>query len=456
MIQTLISWAWQALFYTVAVGVPILLLIIIIGIVRAVSAKKNAPKKRFKSKASGIIFGKKGLRLVCSPEMSEGMVVVFGGTGSGKTSAILVPTLRAWRGTAFVIDISGDIEKVVPDPSKIIFAPESANTTPYSPFATIDMAADIEEKQERLMQIAFLLLPNSHFEDGAAKYYEEEARKMLQAALVAYYFAGLDFCEICRHIVSCGFELLIDDIKASGNDLAVSLVSGFDGGNEKTIAGVKQEVDKAVMLFATNPKVARSFRRPADGERSVYPAILETNSVYIVIDDFKLELYTPLLRLITTQTLEYLSTRQNKANPPILLCLDEFASLGKMDIIPALRKLRKKNVRIMVLTQSLADLDIIYGTKERRAMLDNLAYTVVLSASDNDTQKYFSDLAGERKVVKKTYTLNKDGERVSESQATHREKIIFPEEFARLEKSLVLLHPGGVMKLKKNFYYKRW
>jgi type IV secretory pathway TraG/TraD family ATPase VirD4 len=233
----------------------------------------------------------------------------------------------------------------------------------------------------------------------------------------------------------------------------VNLVGGFDGVNEKTIAGVKQEVDKAVILFATNAKVARSVRRPVHDERVIYPAALETNSVYIVIDDVKLELYAPLLRLITAQTLEYLSARQNKASPPILLCLDEFASLGKMDILPALRKLRKKNVRIVFLTQSLADLDLTYGTAERRAMLDNIAYKVVLSASDTDTQKYFSDLAGEKSVYRKTYTSSEDGESIS--QTLQREKVIYPEEFAQLGKSLVLLHPAGVMRLRKNFYFER-
>jgi len=172
-----------------------------------------------------------------------------------------------------------------------------------------------------------------------------------------------------------------------------------------------------------------------------------------VIDDVKLELYAPLLRLITAQTLEYLSTGPNKSDPPILLTLDEFSSLGHIDILPALRKLRKKNVRICIFTQSLVDLELSYSVAERRAMLDNIAYKVVLSATDYDTQRYFSDLAGERRVVKRTYTSSTDGE--SESQTLQREKIIFPEEFATLGDYLILLHPAGIMQLKKNFYFKR-
>ena len=44
----------------------------------------------------------------------------------------------------------------------------------------------------------------------------------------------------------------------------------------------------------------------------------------------------------------------------------------------------------MVLTQSLADLDMIYGKDERKAMLGNFKFTVLLGCKDTETQEYFS------------------------------------------------------------------
>jgi type IV secretory pathway TraG/TraD family ATPase VirD4 len=205
----------------------------------------------------------------------------------------------------------------------------------------------------------------------------------------------------------------------------------------------------SIILFATNDKIARTVHR-AETEPALWPGTLERRSMYIIIDDVKLELYAPLLRLITAQCLEYLSMRPNGASPNILLCLDEFASLGKLDIIPALRKLRKKNVRLMILTQSLADLELIYGREERRAIMENVSYKAVMAASDTETQKYFSDLAGEIETVRNTYSEN------GISQTEQREKRIFPEEFAKLGEKLVLFHPAGVHRLRKAFYFKRW
>ncbi len=50
----------------------------------------------------------------------------------------------------------------------------------------------------------------------------------------------------------------------------------------------------------------------------------------------------------------------------------------------------------MVLTQSLADLDMIYGKDERKAMLGNFKFTVLLGCKDAETQEYFSKMIGEK------------------------------------------------------------
>ena len=80
------------------------------------------------NRAEGIIFGIDPAcgRIVCSPSKSEGHVLVVGGSGTGKTSALLIPTLRRWQGTALVIDISGDIARNVTwIPGKVVIGPSA-------------------------------------------------------------------------------------------------------------------------------------------------------------------------------------------------------------------------------------------------------------------------------------------------------------------------------------------
>ena len=171
-------------------------------------------------------------------------------------------------------------------------------------------------------------------------------------------------------------------------------------------------------------------------------ALLETNSVYIYIPDEKLKIYGDLLRIITAQSMEYFSSRPPEHKKMILFCLDEFASFGKLQITEALRKLRKRHIRIMVLTQSLADLDMIYGKDERKAMLGNFKFTVLLGCKDTETQEYFSKMIGEKRSLLATDPNQKS------------QPIIKPADLAHLEQDLFVICDDGAIRLRKNFYFK--
>lgn len=106
----------------------------------------------------------------------------------------------------------------------------------------------------------------------------------------------------------------------------------------------------------------------------------------------------------------------------------------------------------MMLTQSLADLHLIYSEKETTAMMENFSYKVVLSANDTDTQLYFAKLIGYTTVQQTS--ISKSGKHVTNTVNNVKDFAIEPAELAHLKENLVLLHPDGYDKLKKNFWYK--
>ena len=112
-------------------------------------AKKNLVY-RPPAQAKGVLFGKKYALLAYSPEQDEGHILVMGPSGTGKTSALLIPTLRSWQGTALVVDISGDISANVNTQNKIIFDPTADDCIPYDVFASINSITDETERQEGL------------------------------------------------------------------------------------------------------------------------------------------------------------------------------------------------------------------------------------------------------------------------------------------------------------------
>lgn len=409
-------------------------------------------KISLKNKASGVIFGKFGTMVAYSPAGSEGHIAVFGGSGLGKTTAVLIPSLRNWNGTSFTIDISGDICKNVEMPDKLIFEPGNPNSTPYNLFGAIDLMKNRDDQNEALEQLAFLMMPNDEKMSDTSKFFSTEGRKILTAALIAFYHKGMDFIEICEKVVGNSWKDLFSAIDDSENCKAIQYINSFSGASEQNNAGCKQSCDSILKLFATNEKIKQTIRRPKKNEKSFTPAVLEKNNVFVVVDDSKLKLYAPLLQIITAQSLEFFSNRSNNSKTTVLFCLDEFASLGKMEITDALRKLRKRHVRIIMLTQSMADIDLIYGREERMAMMNNFRFKVVLGADDTDTQEYFAKLIGYKDTTKRSISNNERTTTKTESET--KEWAIEPADLARLGKKLVLLHPDGFMTLRKNFYYK--
>lgn len=442
-----------------------IILVIVILCLDSYRGWKNKKLKELKNgsrkKAHGIIFGKKGWKLVYSPEQAEGHVGVFSASGTGKTASIGIPTLRAWKGTTYTIDISGDICKNSDMPYKLVYAPEKPDTTPYNIFAPIDNLDEIEDKYEALEQLAFLLMPEELNMNDNARFFLVNGRKILTASLIAFYSKGMDFIEIAERIVGSSWQELFRDIDNTENIDAIRYINSFEGANQANTAGCKQSADDALKLFATNGKIKRSIRRPKKGEQAVEPKKIEHNNIFVVVGEDKLNLYAPLMNILTSQIMQYIGTREvQKSSPAILLFLDEYGSL-KLDkelILDAVRRFRKRRCRIMVLMQNTVDLNLLYGADATRAILSNLKYKVLLGGlGEPESQKYFAELIGYKDSTKHSTSSNAKQTTHTESEA--KEWVIEPADLDRQGKDTVILiasdEQDGHMKLKKNYYFKR-
>ena len=136
-----------------------------------------------RDKSHGIIFGRKRNKVLYSPINGEGSILCTAGTGMGKTSSLLIPTLRSWFGTSMTIDISGDISRNCPNmKNKTVFEVENENTIPYNIFSGIDKLNNDSLKNEALVQLSILLMPLPPNAPENAKFFNENGRKILSAA----------------------------------------------------------------------------------------------------------------------------------------------------------------------------------------------------------------------------------------------------------------------------------
>lgn len=408
---------------------------------------------------TGIIFGKMDNgEYYTSPEKEEGNIACFGFQGTGKTTGILIPTLLNWRGRVFCIDISGDISATVKRPKQYTYRPDEGIGI-YDVFFDVKRAPDKDSRLEHLSRIAQLLIPENINANENSKYFTDNGRKMLNAALIYYYKKGYEFGDMCLEIVKQSAIELLQTVSSDEEiiDDILPLISSFNGANEKNTQGCKESVDAVLKFFATNAKVRRTLRSIdiEKKERGVAPFLLEVFDMFICIPQEKLSIYQPLLRLMVGQMFNYYVGRKLDAKTVILFALDEFGRFGNIDgIVDALGTLRKRKVRVMLLTQNVSDIDAVYGQYMRDSILGNCTFTVCLGAKDIQTQRYFSELAGEH--YKTRYGVNTGDKGSRYTIAEERGNIIETASLAYLhqEKKVLLLAPQGYIPLNKLLWFQ--
>jgi len=395
----------------------------------------------------GFVFGKHNGNYIVKPEDKDGHILVVGGVGRGKSTCIAMPTLRAWKSPVFAVDIKGELSTYASKyrPSIKVFNPQDENSYGYDPYAFLRCSTN-PAQEARAIAGAIIPLPP----DTKDPFWIENAQTLLTGAILHYNGMGYSFIDTLQQIQENGVISLVNALTQSDNRKARLCVGGFadmvdnSGNPNKTLAGIFAEVSKGIISLVLDDDIVSALSR----DNTITPDDLEYGyDIFLNIPEHLLRQWKNLLSLIVNQFLLFFERRAEKRDmPQILFLLDEFPRLGKIPfIMDALATLRSKKITICLILQSLAQLDMIYGKNERKVIADTCGYKAVLSATDPETQDYFSKLVGTYDKVKMSTGISKKplfGTATSKSENTSTEdrRIIKPEEFATLD-DMVLLHP---------------
>ena len=395
---------------------------------------KNDLKKGGLLSNNGVVFGKKGNQLVAKPASMEGNIAIFGGAGTGKTASNLIPTLLTYSGNAFVVDIKPELltktGHLHPNKKVLNFIdPQLA----YDPLAVIESYTDV-------IDLAQTLIPISS--DIKEPYFKESAQNILASACWEFKNEK-SFSEIAEWLTANPADQIIQQLAASEKSETRILINAVAGIKTEQLASLMNELRNTLVVFATDP----ILRQLSGNGANITPQDIEENWIYLVLPESQLQVYQRYLSLIVSQFTRYLTKRPEHATPNILMALDEFPRLGYMPAFTdAISTLRSRNVSVMILLQSLAQLDKNYQETGRKLIMDNMHYVVVHNALDNTSQKYFSDRAGSKTAVIKGRSYNGGGstgtvDALFGGHSTNYNQqsvpLIRPEEFATLQQPVL-------------------
>lgn len=378
----------------------------------------------------GIVFGRSGRHLVTKPSNKDGHVMVLGGSGSGKTKSMAIPSLINWTGSAICIDPKGELAQTTSHvrPGKsYIFDPTKEDCDQYNPVSACNT---IEGAQE----LAQVLLPAS----GGDQFWNQAARGILAGALIEGYHRNQTLQEVCERVCKTDGEQLRNELVNSMHlkvSLAASVARDAEG---KLLTGIMAEIRSRLAAIAADDNIKYAMSR-----NDWTPKNLEMGeTIYLSIPEKLLNLaqYKAILNIIVNQTISHLCSRDEGKNPPIMILIDELPRLGYIpQLVESIATLRSRNVHMVLIFQGFSQLDEHYGVNGRKTIVQNCDYKLILRCTEPETQQYLSNLAGQKTVKSTSTNKNEDEDqtRLNETGVP----LIRPEEWGEPDRQPVLFTP---------------
>ena len=188
-------------------------------------------------------------------------------------------------------------------------------------------------------------------------------------------------------------------------------------------------------------------------------------SLFVGISPSNVMRLQPLLQIFYQQCAGIFTKKmpdKKKEKHRVMMLLDEFPTLGKMDEIKAgIAYYRGYWVKLFLITQDTEQLKAIYEASGMNSFLSNCTFRITYAANNVETAKYISDLLGKKTVVgqeegsrPKYLDLNPGARQVSIKKSSR--ELLMPQEVIGLPKDeqIILIEANPPIRCKKIFYYK--
>jgi type IV secretion system protein VirD4 len=373
-------------------------------------------------------------------------ILAFAPTRSGKGVALVIPTLLAWEESAVIYDIKGEnwaktagfranqghlcfkISPVELDSSSRfnplaeirLFTPRDVSDAQN--IANMIIRTGEDSPQERYWQDAAVSLTTGmilHVCYAAAK-----AKRVACLSDLANVFTrpGYSFRETLEDLLNAVHDIqgkynwrMPDGASTRTHPTVREKVQEMLDKEEKDFGGVLSTAKTALSVYS-DPLVARNTSASdfaicdlVNHERPV--------SLYLVVPPSDKMRLRPLIRLMFTMVVNRLTehmafqgTDQQRNKHRLLLLIDEFPSLNRMEIFAdALSYMAGYGIKAYLITQDIRQIVDAYGTNE--SIVSNCHVRIAFAPNQFETAELLSKMTGTTTVAKASYNFS--GSRLS-------------------------------------------
>lgn len=381
-------------------------------------------------------------------------VLTFAPTRSGKGVGLVVPTLLSWTESAVIHDIKGENWQLTAGWRStfshcLLFDPTNLLSAKYNPLLEVrkgpNEVRDVQNIADILVDPEGALERRTHWEKtghallvGAILHvlYAEEEKTLARVAtflsdprrsfertlwvMMSTNHLGSDEGEPQTHpVVAQAARELLNKSENERSGVLSTAMSFLGLYRDPTVAEVTSKCDWRIADLV-------------DADKPI--------SLYLVVPPSDISRTKPLVRLILNQIgrrlTEKLEADKDDRRRNVLLMLDEFPALGRLDFFEsALAFMAGYGLRAFLIAQSLNQIEKAYGPNN--SILDNCHVRVAFASNDERTAKRISDALGTKTEM-----------RAMRNYAGHRlAPWLSHVMVSRQETARQLLTPGEVMQL---------
>lgn len=324
-----------------------------------------------------------------------GHLITFAPTRSGKGVGHVIPNLLDHPGSVVVNDIKGENYALTHRHRETFsktykFAPFDNDSHCYNPIDFIRVGTSDELDDASL--IADMIIIS---EGGGDEFWTNEAKNIVTALIL--YVANesppaLRNMGEMRYLLMQSqkdFQLTVAEMQKSKNPFLRRMGNSIAATEPKVLASVLSTAKSQTAVW-DSPRLTNITSRSDIDLASIKK---EPTSFFIIIPPEYLDVYKPVIRLLTGLTLNVLTRTPGKPEKTILFLIDEFPALGYMkNIEVGIGYLAGYGISLWLFIQDLSQVQDLYP--KWASLMANCSARIAFGCNDVETAKTLSDMLG--------------------------------------------------------------
>jgi type IV secretion system protein VirD4 len=356
-----------------------------------------------------------GRRLLAAEDCHS--VLVFGPTGSYKTSACVIPAILEWHGPLVATSVKPDVLRAtMADRARkgevLVLDPLGASGLPGAQWTPLAACGTWAGAQQTAVQLANAIEQTPTEEQRPEhRFWKTMGTKFLAPMLFAAAVKGLTMAEVLHWLDAREDQEVNDILAATGVQAALDAWESSQSRTDRAVDSLYATAEEVLHVYA-NQRVA-AFTEGHSLDLDYF--LGGEHTIYLYAPAHQQRLLRPIFETVTQQVVAAAQDKAARApdgmlSPRLGLFLDEAgncAALSELDVLATTA--RGQGIQLVTVWHDKSQLEARYGPKAATILNNHRAKLFLSGLADLSALELGAKLIGDRQTLDRARSMGSDG-----------------------------------------------